>query len=79
MFDFDQKKMHAEFNQGGIRPDDVPNAEESKIFWGGFWSIVKGHNQGAEWLKDIKNELGNWKHLQERVVKNADKVTKQCM
>ena len=47
-FDFDQKKMYAEFNGNGVRPSDIPNAEERKIFWGGIWSVGKGHNQEAE-------------------------------
>ena len=32
IFDFDQKKMYAEFNGDGVRSSDVPNAEESKRF-----------------------------------------------
>ena len=79
VFDFDQKKiMYAEFNGGGVRPNDVPNAEESKRFWGDLWHVEKGHNQEAEWLKDIKNDLENDKHLQEKVVISVEKVTKQC-
>ena len=35
------------------------------------------NNQEAEWLKDLKNELGNDKYLQERVVVSVEKVTKQ--
>ena len=35
-------------------------------------------NREAEWLKDIKNELKNDKHLQESVVISVEKVTKQC-
>ena len=30
IFDFDLKKLYAEFNGGGVRPTDVPNTEESK-------------------------------------------------
>ena len=78
IFYFEQKKMYAEFNRYGLRLSDVPNAEESKIFWGDIWSVGKGHNREAEWLKDIKNELGKNKHLQERVVISVVKVTKQC-
>lgn len=33
IFDFDKKKIYAEFNGGGVRSNDVPNAEESKRFW----------------------------------------------
>ena len=33
IFDFDQKKIYAEFNGDWVRPIDVPNPEESKRFW----------------------------------------------
>ena len=71
IFDFDQKKMYAQFNGDGVRP-----REEQMLKKVGFG--VKGHNQEAEWLKGIKNELVNDKHLQERVVISVEKVTKQC-
>ena len=67
IFYFDQKKMYAEFNGGGVRTNDVPNAEESKRFWGDTWSVEKEHNREAEWLKDLKNELENEERLQESV------------
>ena len=70
--------MYAEFNEDGVRPSNVPNAEESKRLWGDIWSVGKGHNREVEWLKDIKNEMGNDKHLQESVVISVEKVTKQC-
>ena len=78
IFDFDQKKMYAEFNGDGVRPSDVPNAEESKRFWGDIWSVEKEYNREAEWLKDIKIEPENDKHFQKRVVISVEKVTKQC-
>ena len=52
IFDFDQKEMPAKFNRGGVRPND----EKNKKILGDIWSIGKGHNLEAEWLKDIKNE-----------------------
>ena len=70
--------MYTEFNGDEVRPSEIPNAEESKRFCGDIWSVGKGHNREAERLKDIKNELRNGKHLQERVVISAEKVTKQC-
>ena len=78
IFDFDQKKIYAEFNGGGVRSNDVPNGEESKMFWGDIWSVEKGHNREAEWLKDLKNELENEEHLQESVVISVEKVMEQC-
>ena len=56
----------------------MPDAEESKRFWGDIWSVEKGHNREAEWLKDLKNELENEEHLQESVVKGEEMVIKQC-
>ena len=70
--------MYAVFNRYGARPIDTPNAEESKRFWGDLWSIGKRHNLEAEWLEDIKNELVNDKHHQERGIISVQKVTKQC-
>ena len=42
--DFDGKKMYTEFNGGGVRSNDVPNAEESKRFGDDIWSVGKRHN-----------------------------------
>ena len=78
ILDFDQKKMYEEFNGDGLRPSDVSNAEDGKRFWGDIWSVENRHNREAERQKDVKNELGNDKHLQERVVIRFEKVTKQC-
>ena len=36
--------MYAEFNGDGVRSSEVPNAEESKIFWGDIWSVGKEYN-----------------------------------
>ena len=36
------------------------------------------HNREVEWLKDLKNELENDKHLQERLVISVERVTKPC-
>ena len=44
IFDFDQKNIYPEFNGDRVRPIDVPNAEESKRFWGDLWNIGKGYN-----------------------------------
>ena len=55
IFDFDQKKMYAEFKGAGVRPNNVQNAEESNRFWGDIWSVGKGLSREAEWLKDHKH------------------------
>ena len=56
IFYFDQKKMYAEFNGDDVRPNDVPNVEESKRFVDDIWSARKWHNRETEWWKDIGNE-----------------------
>ena len=78
IFYFDQKKMYAEFNEGRVKANDVPNAEESKRLCGDIWNVREGHNREAEWLKYLKNKLGNDKQLQERMIISLGKVTKQC-
>ena len=67
--------MYAKFSGVGVRPSDVPNAEENKRFWGGLWSIKKGYNREVEWLEDFINELENDKHLQKIVVISFEKIS----
>ena len=78
IFDSGLKKTYGEFNGDGVRLNDAANPEESKRLWGNIWSVGKWHNWEAEWLKDIRNELGNNKHLPQRLVISVEKVTKQC-
>ena len=35
----------------------VPDTEESMGFWSSIWDNPVSHNTGAEWLKDVENEL----------------------
>ena len=67
-----------EFNGSEIRSTDVPNAEESRNFWGGIWSVEKEHCKTANWLKELKEEMRNKHHMQERLVITVDKIAKQC-
>ena len=39
IFYIHQKKMYAEFNEDGVRPNHAPNAEESKRFWGDIYRV----------------------------------------
>ena len=78
IFYFDQKKMYAEFSEGRVKPNNIPNAEESKRLCGDIWNVREGHNREAEWLKYLKNKLGSDKQLQERTIISLGKVRKQC-
>ena len=77
-FEVDQMRIYAEFKGGRERSMFVPNAEESKQFWGNIWSVRKEHSQEAEWFKVLKAELQNQHHWQERVIINAETVSNQC-
>ena len=55
---------------------DIPNAEESRIFWSGKGSVEKKQNNQAKWLSILKEEMV--KLEQQNVVINEDKVKKQC-
>ena len=73
----DQKKVYNEFNgQKGKSNEDIPNAEESRSFWSGIWSVEKEDNKVADWLSDLKEEMV--KLEQQNVVINEDEVKKQC-
>ena len=77
LFKVDQKKVYDEFNgQTGSSNGDIPNAEESRTFWTGIWSVEKEHNKEADWLSDLKEEMV--KLEQQNVVINEDKMKKQC-
>ena len=54
----DQKKVYNEFNgKTGSSNGDIPNAEESRTFWSGIWSVEKKHNKEDKWLSDLKEEM----------------------
>ena len=73
LFKVDQKKVYNEFNgQTGSCNGHIPNAEESRSFWSGIWSVEKK----AKCLSDLKEEMV--KLEQQNVEINEDKVKKQC-
>ena len=77
LFDKDQKKVYNEFNgQNGSSDGQISNAEESKVFWSEIWSAEKKHNQDADWLLEVKQEIGNME--QRNVVMDEGKVKSQC-
>ena len=49
LFKMDQKKVYNEFSgQTGSSNGDIPNAEESRTFCGGIWTVEKEHNNKAK-------------------------------
>ena len=37
----------------------IPDGDESKKFWSDIWSVGKEHNRSAEWLNNIKKDIGD--------------------
>ena len=46
---------------------------EAQTFWRGIWSERKEHHKDAEWLKDVKKELG-WDEGQDKIDITKDKM-----
>ena len=75
MFNVDQKKFYQELD-GKSRPEKIiPDAEESKTFWDSLWDIVRQHNDQAEWLQELKEEMTY--PVQENLHISKDKVEMQ--
>ena len=55
IFDFEKKKIYGKFNRGGMRTNNLPNAEKRKTKSGDIWSTLKGQDREVEWLKNLKN------------------------
>ena len=60
-----------------MRRYEVPDAEESRRFWGDIWTVEKEHNNRAEWLSELKDEIKG-RHSQEGVTISIENVRKQA-
>ena len=77
IFSVDQKNIYKELNGSEARANEVPDAEESRRFWGDIWTVEKEHNKGAEWLSELKDEIKG-RHSQEGVSISIENVRKQA-
>ena len=73
LFRTDQNRFYKELN-GDNGGGESPDKEEARNFWGSIWSKDPKHNESAEWINDIKEQLSSQK--QDDVVITADKITK---
>ena len=71
-----QKSFYQEINGETRQGKIIPNAEESKRFWGGIWDEVKDHNKQAEWLKEIKENVTY--NSQDDLQITKEKIEMQC-
>ena len=76
LFHTSEKKFYEEMNGGRKGDGIVPDAEESKQFWGGIWDNSVKHKENAEWLKKMKNETKVRK--QGNIIITVEMVRKQC-
>ena len=59
MFETNQRRLFEEI-EGMTRKDGItPDAEESKNLWNGIWGKSVDHNEGAEWLRDVEEQLAD--------------------
>ena len=54
--------------------NEIPDADQGRVFWSGIWSESKEHNRNAEWLKKLKEE--NDYQKQECLVITKDMASK---
>ena len=57
MLETNQRRLFEEI-EGMTREDGItPDVEESKNLWNGIWGKSVDHNEGAEWLRDVEEQL----------------------
>ena len=72
-----RKNIYNELNGGETRTNEVPDAEESRRYWGDIWTVEKEHNKDADWLSEVKDEVKR-RHSQEVVTISIENVRKQA-
>ena len=75
LFTIDQKKLFAELNGKTKESNEIPDADQSRLFWRGIRSESKEHDRNAKWLKKLKVE--NNYEKQEYLVITKGMVSKQ--
>ena len=62
-------------NEKNKESNEIPDADQSRVFWSCIWSESKEHNRNAEWLKKLT--LENNYQEQECVVITKEMISKQ--
>ena len=68
--------------EGAQRESVIPDAEESGCFWSDIWDQAVTHRENTDWLRRVKNELGeptvqDDKHIEmKKVRKQIQKMLK---
>ena len=64
-------------NGGAIKTNEVPDAEESRRFWGDIWTVEKEHNKDVDWLSELKDEVKG-RHSQKVVTISIENFRKKA-
>ena len=59
MFRNDQKQFYKEFDGKINGQTEAPDPKGSTEFWSKLWSELMEHNRDSEWLKKVKEKLGD--------------------
>ena len=69
LFRNNQKQLFKELRGGTDgATGEVPDADESKLFWEGIWSVEKEHNDEASWLGNVREQMKGVKKMDDVVV-----------
>ena len=79
MFQDNQRRFYDEIDKGGTTSNVIPDAEESKKFWGEIWGKGVLHNKKAEWIVNTKKQMNvrqqeDMKITKEKVKKRINKI-----
>ena len=73
-----QKAFYKELSGAKRQRQIPPNENEAKEFWKELWEKEVNHNSGADWLKQVKNEMKD-KKKQEDVSLEKNDMLQQLM
>ena len=77
LFQVNQKQVYKKLNGEKVSDRIIPNSDDRTKFWNEIWSIRRGHNKHAEFLKVSRNEFENV-NSKEKAEITQEMVKMQC-
>lgn len=75
LFRNNQSQLYKELGgDAKCRPNETPDAAESRDFWKSIWSVAEEHEKGAGWLEDIRSKMEEEVVAQDNVVISVEDV-----
>ena len=80
IFETDAKKFYREIGKTAINVDNIPSEAEVREFWNKILGNDKGHNENAEWLKNLEESANDipaqqWEDISNNEVEKALRKT----